>query len=115
MMKARDGFKTWAAAAAPEFTHIGAGWDAAIDISVDVASMEAFAAKVVDELLRSWTTQLQGHCASIMQLCIPQGTLHASRMMVETPLQLALTTAVKGLHGSNLLTRRGAACSAEAL
>ena len=56
--KAHDGFKTWADAAAPEFLPIGAGWDTAIDISSDVASIGAFAAAVLGEVLRSWSTRL---------------------------------------------------------
>ena len=47
MVKASDGFKSWDEAATPEFKVLGEGWDISPDISIDVESMQAFAAEVI--------------------------------------------------------------------
>lgn len=103
MIKALDGFKSWAEAAAPEFPVLGEGWDIATDISGDVDSMKAFAAKVVGDMLRSWTAKLQDSASKIEDLCIPQALLQSSRMMTEKASQQALASSAKRLHDSNLL------------
>ena len=106
MIKALDGFKSWAEAAAPEFPVLGEGWDIATDISSEVDSMKAFAAKVVVEMLRSWTAKLQDSASKIEDLCIPHALLQSSCMMTEKASQQALASSVKRLHDSNLLTAR---------
>ena len=107
MVKAQDAFKIWADAVAPEFAQIGSGWDVAIDISGDVASMRAFADSIVAWLVRCWTTQVQAQGASIEVLCLSQGLLHSSRMMVDEPLRQSLADSAKSLHTSGLLNVAG--------
>ena len=103
MVKASDGFKSWAEAAAPEFKALGEGWDISADIPIDVESMQAFAGQVVGAMLRSWTTQLQRSAAQIEDLCHPHALLHSSCMMGDKASQQSLATSSKKLHESNLL------------
>ena len=107
MVKASDGFKSWAEAAAPEFKVLGEGWDISTDISIDVESMQAFAAKVIGEMMRSWTTQLQNSAAKIEDSCLPHALLHSSRMMTDKASQKSLATSAKKLHDSRLFQIAG--------
>ena len=103
LVKASDGFKSWAAAAAPEFKVLGEGWDICADVSTDVESMQAFAGRIIDAMTRSWTTQMQKTVGGIEDLCLPHALLHSSRMMLDKASQQLLADASKKLHESGLL------------